>query len=74
MIDFLTFRNNALTSLTLMKKKPRFNSIEDREAWIKNEYDRQVNESVWNDPDYLEQLEQRAEVDDVINRHEKGLG
>ena len=74
MIDFLTFRSNALTNLTLMKKKPRFNSIEDREAWIKSEYDRQVNESVWNDPDYLKQLEQRAEVDEVINRYEKGLG
>jgi len=31
-------------------------------------------ESVWNDPDYLEQLERRAEEDEIINRHEKGLG
>jgi hypothetical protein len=31
-------------------------------------------ESVWNDPDYLKQLEQRAEVDEVLNRYEKGHG
>lgn len=31
-------------------------------------------ESVWNDPDYQKNLEHRAEVDEVINRYEKGLG
>ena len=74
MIDFLTFRSNALANLTLMKKKSRFNSIEEKETWIKNEYERQVNDSVWNDPDYLKDLEKRAEKDEVINRYEKGLG
>jgi len=33
-------------------------------------------ESVWNDPDYLEQLEQRADEDEAITSYEneKGLG
>ena len=31
-------------------------------------------DSVWDDSDYLKDLEQRAEVDEVINRYEKGHG
>lgn len=31
-------------------------------------------DSVWNDPDYQKELDRQAEVDEVINRYEKGLG
>lgn len=35
-----------------------------KQAW----YEKQI----WNDPDYLKDLEKRAEIDEVLNRYEKG--
>jgi hypothetical protein len=43
-MDYLTFRANALSSLTLLKRRdnfpPKWWSKDDIEKWVKKEYER----------------------------------
>ena len=40
MLDLMTFRSNALQGLTLLRVQPFFSSSEDRERWVRKEYER----------------------------------
>ena len=85
MIDFPTFRDNALANIPLIKNMSR-NEIE---KYIKSEYKKsQAKEyehqqvanfcstlpnTVWDDPDFLDQLEVLAREDEILTRYENGL-
>lgn len=82
MINFLTFRANALSSLSLLKKKTlQYLTKNEIEKWIKKEYERHypvsknetLPDTVWNDPTFIQTLENKALEDHILTNYENGI-